>query len=393
MKVTEENIENIRTALVYLSESFDLEEEVDKIEIGDEYLNIPFPRDPVEHSISEFIKYENEFKSIEIVDRTTTKSNLFTNKVVNSEPLPLEYLIEEYDFSFQNEDGVKINIIENPILIGLAATKLELWDKYVPPCSSYFALEIQYPEGKRYSLDEENDLIKSYLFEISNSTGIIISFSEIRDGGYYRLADDEDKEIQKVFKHNLIEKYNPCMDYFIKAINSGDAEIRFLYFYKILEYFSPIVARINAFDRLRKKLDSPSSSKPDSEFLQSIFQLSKEYNKSLYDNELIKYSIRECFDLIDLVKFLPESIDKKIRRAISVKEINYEIGDEKVVILSNTLGSIIYSTRNQIVHAKSNYESDNNECPLSDLEQLNIFIKHACYSSIKWYNRLPEHLK
>ena len=121
--------------------------------------------------------------------------------------------------------------------------------------------------------------------------------------------------------------------------------------------------------------------------------MSKEYDKSLHDKELIKYSIRECFDVIDLYRYLPDSIKKQLRKNLQVKEINYEIGDDKIVLMSNILGTMIYSTRNQIVHAKSNYESDNNECPSKDLEQLNIFIKHACYSSIKWYNRLSEHLK
>lgn len=393
MKITAENINKIKSALKYLAEKFELEEEVDKIEIGDEYLIIPFPRDSVEHSISDFWKYITEFESLEIIDNSTAKTNLFTNKVIYTDITPIDFLIEEHDFSFENEEGIKINLIENPILIGLAATKLDLWDKYAPPCSSYCALEIEYPAGKRYSPEEENNLIHSYLFEISNSANIVINFTEIRDGGYYRLVDEEEKEIEKIFKNKQIEKFNPCMDYFLKGVDSRDSEIRFLYFYKIFEYFSPIVARIKAFDRLRKKLDSPSLINPNGDFLQSIFQLSKEYDKSLYDKELIKYSIRECFDIIDLIEYLPVSINKRLRKPLRIEKINYEIGDDKIVLLSNALGAIIYSTRNQIVHAKSNYESDNNECPQEDLEQLNIFIKHACYSSIKWYNRLPEHLK
>ena len=73
--------------------------------------------------------------------------------------------------------------------------------------------------------------------------------------------------------------------------------------------------------------------------------------------------------------------------------MDYDIDQEKQIGISNFLGSVIYSTRNQIVHAKSNYVQDNYECPTQDLGQFNIFIKHACYASIKWYNRLPQHLK
>ena len=271
MKVTAENIGEITAALKYLAENFELDEEVNELEDGDEFLVIPFPRDSVEYSISDFWKYIKEFESLEIIDNSTIKTNRFTNRVIYSEITPIDYLIEEHDFSFENEEGITINLIANPILVGLAATKLDLWDKYAPPCSFYCALEVEYPDDKRYSAEEENNLIRAYLFEISNSEDIVINYTEIRDSGYYRFVDEEDKEIEKIFKNKQIEKYNPCMDYFLKGIDSKDSEIRFLYFYKILEYFSPIVARISAFDRLRKKLDSPSLINPDGNFLQSIF--------------------------------------------------------------------------------------------------------------------------
>jgi hypothetical protein len=98
-------------------------------------------------------------------------------------------------------------------------------------------------------------------------------------------------------------------------------------------------------------------------------------------------------DLIDLFEYLPESIQKKIKGQLKETKISYDLNEEKMTNAANMLGGIIYSTRNSIVHAKSNYATDNNECAMEDLNTLNNFLKHACYSTIKWYNRLPNHLK
>ena len=48
-------------------------------------------------------------------------------------------------------------------------------------------------------------------------------------------------------------------------------------------------------------------------------------------------------------------------------ELGYETKAETVQQISNLLGTALYSIRNSIVHAKSNYKSDKNECPRNDL--------------------------
>lgn len=74
-------------------------------------------------------------------------------------------------------------------------------------------------------------------------------------------------------------------------------------------------------------------------------------------------------------------------------ELNYSSKSETLTGIIASLGTILYSTRNSIVHAKSNYKSDNNECNAQDLPIFNEFLKEACYAIINWNNRLPDHLK
>ncbi len=87
---------------------------------------------------------------------------------------------------------------------------------------------------------------------------------------------------------------------------------------------------------------------------------------------------------------MPESIRTK---KIKTKSITYKTNKDSLDKICEILGNILYSTRNQIVHAKSNYSANGLECPEEDLKDLNNFMHKACYSLIKWYNRLPDYQK
>ena len=110
---------------------------------------------------------------------------------------------------------------------------------------------------------------------------------------------------------------------------------------------------------------------------------------SLRDKELIKNLIDNTFDLVDLYSILPISIKKHLK----LDSISYKIAQDKKEIVINHVGNVLYNTRNSIVHAKSNYRSTGLECNGDEIEDLNKFMHMACYSTIKWYNRLPDHLK
>ena len=124
--------------------------------------------------------------------------------------------------------------------------------------------------------------------------------------------------------------------------------------------------------------------------MNSFFDLARKYDKSLKDRELVKSVINNAFDLVDLYHYIPESLRSK---KIKVKIISYKTNKDSIDRICEILGDILYSTRNQIVHAKSNYDSIGLECPDSDLRELNNFMHKSSYCLIKWYNRLPHYHK
>ena len=126
----------------------------------------------------------------------------------------------------------------------------------------------------------------------------------------------------------------------------------------------------------------------DSEYLESIFKLTKQYEVSLKDKELANTVINECIDIVSLFQFLPD----KIQRIIS-KSCHFEV--KKITTLSPTtidavkreVADILYATRNCIVHAKSNYTFTGKECPEEDLGQLNEFMINLCECLFIWNGR------
>jgi hypothetical protein len=62
---------------------------------------------------------------------------------------------------------------------------------------------------------------------------------------------------------------------------------------------------------------------------------------------------------------------------------------EHIRLVADTL----VATRNQVAHAKSNYQPQGNELALEYLPRFNDFVEAAAIRTIRWYNRLPTHLK
>lgn len=61
----------------------------------------------------------------------------------------------------------------------------------------------------------------------------------------------------------------------------------------------------------------------------------------------------------------------------------------QVIEIKKKIGSILYATRNSIVHAKSNYNATGKECIIEDLDQLNSFMAALCKCLIIWNGRQP----
>ena len=232
MRLTEELIIRINQAFSILNPNNEFDIEIIELKIGDEEVELSFPRDDVTFSIDVFLTYLSEFDSIKF-DKEKVTTNRFTQIPIHSSGKPLDYIISEIKFSVETPT-YKIRLVENPILIGFSVTKLGLYDKFALPCSSYVGLEIEYQSLEdRLSEEAELKLIKSFLFEISYISNSNIDLSMIEESGAF---DDYEDPVKQNIILTSLSNFSEGMDLYRKALNSTDEEITFLYFYKIIEY-------------------------------------------------------------------------------------------------------------------------------------------------------------
>lgn len=406
--VTEENISIINKRLESIYEKFSIEESIEIVYPGDPEINILFPDEPdgISYSVSDFLEYTEDIESIIKVDNSTVRSSRIVQTIIE---------INDYLFSFTS---IKNNVIENenysisliscPFLIGLTATKEGIYnDDYgYFPCSIYTAVEIKYKDDQSVvDSATETKLIKEFLFYLSHKYNTPIYIAEFLTFDSFSIEEEYNEDfvetpeinkvdVNKISSENLLN-YSDLMDMYVEAMSIGNKEIKFLYYYKIIEHCSPIVSKKTAYEQLNRKLDLMPYNNRDYKYLDSIFELTREYDISLRDNELAYTVLLECIDIVQLYEFLPESLKKKLSKKFQYKNenIKYDLDGSKQNQIKQGISNILYATRNRIVHAKSNYTLTDEECSIDDLDELNTFISKLCYCLIAWNNRQPDMFK
>lgn len=299
-------------------------------------------------------------------------------------------------FSLTSE-SLNLRFVENPFYIGIAALDQGIADDNygLTPCSRYIAVEFEYLDESYLLQEDEIRILKQFLYTVSIETGVCLKLGQFFffDYDYYDIDDEDQERNTKVnYGVNDLMSFTKAMDYFSKAIEIEDQEIKYLHFYKIIEYFSPVASKKSAYNLLNLRLDALKIKNRDQKYLESIFQLTRDYDTSLKDKKLATTVLRECVDSLELFEILPNSIQQRIKKKfhlqkdVDVTALNATEKDE----IDKEIGQMLYSTRNQIVHAKSNYRSTGFECTTDDMEQLNTFMKKLCQCLIIWNNRQPD---
>lgn len=361
-------------------------------------VNFPDEFDFIDYSIDDFCEYMKEaVESFEEVDNSTVRTKRIRQTIIDSEYRDW-YLFEDkvQSYTFEGE-GYKAKVMSNPFLIGLFNSKKGNFDDDygVYPCSRYLAVELKYDEAPTMSIDEEDNLIEKILYYLTQKLGVSIYRSAVVDAYDVREELDEEKFEAKEEHINVgsLVSYTSLTRMYMQAISARDDEIRFLYYYKIIEYISPIVAKLNAYDKLNKRLDLLAQTERDYKYLESIFSISRKYDNDVKDDFLCASVILECVDAVPLMEMLPDRLQKLYKHNLGLnnKEWSDEnLSEEQITSYHKQLASSLYSTRNSIVHAKSNYQGTGNEFRAEEMKTANMIMDIITSSIIQWNERQAE---
>lgn len=394
MKVSTRNIKIIKDRLKKLYTEFNIECLGDdfKVEIGDERVDFGFPDDHFDDivSVEDFLLYTEDLDNLKKESDSTVRMGKIrqTILIINGYQYDCLAPIITYD-----DDLINLSIVHRPLLIGFVASKEGIYneDFGISPCSLYTAVELRYKGDKNYSKDEEDQLILRFIYHIAAKYDLHI---EIGEFAYWEDWYDENKPEDYCLNESALMPYSKAMEYYSRALAIEDLDIQFHYLYKIIEHYSPVVSRKVAYEKLNQKLDSLSVVKRDYEYLNSLLDLAGQYQKSLKDPELCKTVLLECVDITSIFSLLPPKVKKSLTKKYAFKESDIsKLKDSTLDMVKVELGTVIYNTRNRIVHAKSNWKSSDDACFEPDMADMNEFMKALAQCLIVWNGRQPEEFR
>lgn len=413
MEITEDNIKEIKNRAIKLWEFCGLKEDKynkeDYVNIGDDAVNFDFPGDDdcVQVSVDDLINITNNLDTFEEKDDRMVRCANLSQTIID-----IEYnwfydggVLHEV---YETEDFTA-SIIDEPILIAIRNLRHGCYNNdFWSPCRCYHAIEFRYKEGiQKLSYEKELDEIYRFLFALNMKTDYRIIVSELPDISTDETTEDDyseenwdDYDFNKedeIIVHKTIDlpKASPMLKMYLEALSVNDKSLRFLLFYKIIEYISPIIANSLLYKRLESRLNMGIFSNKREDYYNSIVDLVHRFDKSISDSELASTVLVECCDMELTLPYIPDSVWKLMLKNSSLSSINNTISKnrdikklkpEDIDKLNVSLGKILYATRNSIVHAKSNYSKTGLECPIDDVGKLNDFMKVVSYAIILYNN-------
>lgn len=387
----------------YLDET-EYEELPDEVEIDEVRLTFPDDMDIFSIEPKMFLSYMEEIGTLRRVDEVAVRTDHIIQAKVSSARTgftSFEDLLTSVAFK---GEGIRVCVMKQPFLIGVMNAKEGWYDEDfgLGACEPYMAIEMRLDDDKR-ELDI-NKLIEQVCFFLTDKTGVAVypwegpDFEELYES--MNEYDDEDESGEKgkeeaVFEEielSTIPHYSPLLKMYRQAVEVMDPEIQFLQYYKMIEFVSPSVAKSVAYEHLNKRLDMLPKVKRDYKYLDSILAVARKYDKDLRDDSLALAAIENCVDVIPLYEMLPNRMLKKVKSTLKFqKDVlkDEDVNDEQLIALQKLIASILYATRNSIVHAKSNYAQTSYELTVEELVEANKMMDVIAHSIINWNERLP----
>lgn len=179
-------VDEIIKRLSYLNKYFNIDvsdslKEFGPIVLGDiSEIEIKFPdeSDSTKYNLEDFYYYTEDLEQIKSIDNSTVRNSSIRQTILYVD----EYDYKKYNinkYNLETSDYV-ISIVNNPILIGLFASKEGIYDhsRGITPCSMYFAVELKYLNSNKLTLENENKIINRFLFSISSRINKSVKIGE-----------------------------------------------------------------------------------------------------------------------------------------------------------------------------------------------------------------------
>lgn len=381
-----------------------------QIDEDEECVLVDFPNemDTSSYDVDDFLDYMSDIKTLKRVNNSTVSTKHVRQIIIDTNRHGSPYILSKLEELSYTGPNYAIQVVSEPFLVGLQNSRDNYYDDNYGlfPCSTYWALELRYSDNNRLNKQDEIKLVERVLFDLTRRVGIAVYVSEVIDvDEFIGYADEDDaviyadtEEVSTDMEIDIdaIPKHTELLNMYREAKEAMNPSIAFLHYYKMIEYVSPAVAKKNAFDQFHEHLSLPDTTLRDYHYMATLLDIAKGYRDNQKDDFLAISVIQTCIDVVPDFYHLPQTLQKTVKHQLGIEEkVKIEsiaLSNEQQMSLKKQVANILYSTRNSIVHAKSNYEPNGLECPPDSLEEVNQMMSSIGRALIQWNENQADYI-
>jgi hypothetical protein len=325
----------------------------------------------------------SDYYSIELLENLIKYNKTIVTESENKE--------ECYWMNTQSNDGCTVSIYllaDTVTVYHLLLEKLHDTSEYFPafnPYESFICITSDSSLTAKYA----EELADSFLFELNSTFGmqftrkirpqmeIIEKQSQIENANIQKYNLNDYQMLPIVTGrgiHEVIKIYN-------KAIETEDVSYKILNYARVIEYVSPTIARQELIGNVLAELSLKDSQNINADF---VLLLGENYRK--YDMMKDKELCRAAISVVDY-KCIADNVPEYIKRWADWDDPQKR---KEVVI---RIADSITATRNEIAHAKANYQQCGLECPPKYQDEFAVMMQKIAEFLFRWYSQQPEKLR
>ncbi|WP_294406049.1 hypothetical protein [uncultured Clostridium sp.] len=350
----------------------------------------------IEITIDEFIQLVDEAEGCSInedgicISKTRAILRVSTNDIFEES---YDSLLELYSELYYKGKYVQISLNTSSELYALRIFLNYEFDELNPVinCDDLF-VEISFDDSSSsIELDSVNEIFNVYIFKVFSEYGVKLELNprysyvdEIEEPKIDGDLELDSKLFSKGMK-DIIFMFNKAEGY-----NNDRAIVEYV---KVIEYVSATVIREEVTVAVQQKLQGFQVCNIDADYIKElgdIFLNSKQ--KYTTDSEMIKITIKKCCNIESLSKYAPTFMSqlKNLSKKISQQPNN------KQVLCNQAYGELaksISDTRNNLSHAKANYDRKGLECPDIQKDEFVILLRNVTLQVIEWFYNSDESIR
>lgn len=349
----------------------------------------------IECTIAEFIELINQVQCSSINEDGICVSNGVAILRVSAKDLSEEY----YDYIPFFEEKIKYKNTDINLIVSTSNSLYALKVYFDMAFNEYYPIilnddlfvEISFNHDSNINLNDIHEIFNAYIFEIFIKSKLKL---ELYPRFYY---DEGEEEPQFDIELDLNSKlFTKGMSDIINMFNQAEGhnnDRAIVEYVKVIEYIAATVIREKVTLEVQKKLSEPKAFKPNADYIKELGDIYLNNKKKFsVDSEMIKEAIKECCDIEKLSKYSPKfitqlkNLDVELAKDESDKEMLYSQAN-------NALAKSISDTRNNLSHAKANYDKKGLECPDNQKEEFIILLRNTCIQVIKWFYNTDESIR